>query len=91
MKVEVYDKNDKLICLLNEPERLLGSYPIDDGMRINVIANLRQNLKTKSKKLISKMLIFLFSLGCRQFCEARRSPARRKIPTIRGRICKKKW
>lgn len=36
MAVEVYDKNDKLICKLEEGQRLLGSYPIDDGMRIHV-------------------------------------------------------
>lgn len=36
MKIEVYDKNDKLICKLDDGQRLLGSYPIDDGMRIHV-------------------------------------------------------
>ncbi|KAL6431905.1 hypothetical protein ACFW04_007379 [Cataglyphis niger] len=30
MTVEVYDKNDKLVCKLEEGQRLLGSYPIDD-------------------------------------------------------------
>ncbi|XP_029671556.1 tubulin-folding cofactor B [Formica exsecta] len=39
MTIEVYDKNDKLICKLEEGQRLLGSYPIDDGMRIHVIDN----------------------------------------------------
>lgn len=39
MIIEVYDKNDKLICKLEEGQRLLGSYPIDDGMRIHVIDN----------------------------------------------------
>lgn len=39
MKVEAYDKNDKLICKLDEGQRLLGSYPIDDGMRIHVVDN----------------------------------------------------
>ncbi|CAK9822082.1 Tubulin-folding cofactor B [Anthophora retusa] len=43
MKVEVYDKNDKLICILDEGQRLLGSYPIDDGMRIHVIDNFFRN------------------------------------------------
>lgn len=41
MTVEVYDKNDKLICKFNEGSRLLGSYPIDDGMRIHVNFFLR--------------------------------------------------
>ncbi|XP_012231486.1 tubulin-folding cofactor B [Linepithema humile] len=39
MTVQVYDKNDKLICKLEEGQRLLGSYPVDDGMRIHVIDN----------------------------------------------------
>ncbi|KAL0117181.1 hypothetical protein PUN28_010192 [Cardiocondyla obscurior] len=39
MTVEVYNKNDKLVCKLEEEERLLGSYPIDDGMRIHVVDN----------------------------------------------------
>lgn len=39
MTVDVYDKNDKLICKLEEGSRLLGSYPIDDGMRIHVTGN----------------------------------------------------
>ena len=39
MTVEAYDKNDKLICKLDDGQRLLGSYPIDDGIRIHVIDN----------------------------------------------------
>lgn len=39
MRVEVHDKNDKLICKLEEGQRFLGSYPIDDNMRILVIDN----------------------------------------------------
>ncbi|XP_076296586.1 tubulin-binding cofactor B [Lasioglossum baleicum] len=37
MVVEVFDKNDRLVCTLNNGQQLLGSYPIDDGMRIHVI------------------------------------------------------
>ncbi|CAL1683991.1 unnamed protein product [Lasius platythorax] len=39
MIIEVYDKNDRFICKLEEGQRLLGSYPIDDGTRIHVIDN----------------------------------------------------
>ncbi|KAK0179928.1 hypothetical protein PV327_005625 [Microctonus hyperodae] len=39
MKLEVYDKHNKLVCCPNEATRLLGSYPIDDGMRIHVKDN----------------------------------------------------
>jgi len=42
MTIEVYDKNDKLICRLEEEQRLLGSYPIDDGMRIHVNIQILQ-------------------------------------------------
>lgn len=48
MKVEVHDKNDKFICKLDDGQRLLGSYPIDDGMRIHV-----------SKSTESRRIIFL--------------------------------
>lgn len=37
MKLEVYDKNNTLVCSPNEGSRLLGSYPIDDGMRLHVV------------------------------------------------------
>ena len=48
MTVEVYDKNDRLVCKLDEGQRLLGSYPIDDGMRVHVslqmICDIRKEL-----------------------------------------------
>ncbi|XP_017885672.1 tubulin-folding cofactor B [Ceratina calcarata] len=43
MRVEAYDKNDKLICTLDDNQRLLGSYPIDDGTRIHVIDSFYTN------------------------------------------------
>ncbi|XP_071571613.1 tubulin-folding cofactor B [Temnothorax nylanderi] len=57
MTVEVYDKNDKLVGRLEEGQRLLGSYPIDDGMRIHVIDNfscIAQNLDDVKKFEISE-------------------------------------
>lgn len=36
MKLEVYDRDNKLVCKLDNDNALLGSYPIDDGMRIHV-------------------------------------------------------
>lgn len=57
MKIEVYDKNDKLICKLDDGQRLLGSYPIDDGMRIHVIDNFsrtEENLNNVDKFEISE-------------------------------------
>lgn len=37
MVLEVYNKENKLVCKLDNDDDLLGSYPIDDGMRIHVI------------------------------------------------------
>ena len=37
MNLEVYNKEDKLICALDDDEALLGSYPVDNGFRIHVI------------------------------------------------------
>ena len=36
MQLEVYNKDDKIVCKLENNEALLGSYPVDDGMRIHV-------------------------------------------------------
>lgn len=39
MKLECYDKDNKLVCTLTDDKALVGSYPIDDGMRLHVIDN----------------------------------------------------
>ncbi|XP_013417540.1 tubulin-folding cofactor B [Lingula anatina] len=36
MKLEAYDKDDKLVCAMDNDAAMLGSYPVDDGMRIHV-------------------------------------------------------
>ena len=37
MKLQVYEKDsEKLVCALDNDSALLGSYPIDDGMRLHV-------------------------------------------------------
>ena len=38
MDISVYDKNDetKLVCELDDNDRLLGSYPVDSGMTLYV-------------------------------------------------------
>lgn len=36
MKLELYNKENKLVCSLDNDEALLGSYPVEDGMRIHV-------------------------------------------------------
>jgi len=47
MSISVFDKNDKLVCSLSNNEALLGSYPVDDGMRLHVEDNfvLRKQLE----------------------------------------------
>ena len=40
MKLEVYDKENKLVCKLDNDDALLGSHQVDDGMRIHV-SNLK--------------------------------------------------
>lgn len=37
MKMDVFDKDDRLVCSLDDDNRLLGSYPVDDGNRLNVV------------------------------------------------------
>ncbi|KAF7398561.1 tubulin-folding cofactor B [Vespula maculifrons] len=49
MMIEVYDKNDSLVCKLDDGQRFLGSYPIDDGMRIHVIDNFSRTEEDLSK------------------------------------------
>ena len=36
MTISVFDKEDKFICVLDNEDALLGSYPINDGMRLHV-------------------------------------------------------
>lgn len=37
MKLSAHDKDNKLVCDLDNEDALLGSYPIDSGMRIHVV------------------------------------------------------
>ena len=39
MLLDVYNKEDQLVCKLDNDDALLGSYPVDDGMRIHVSAS----------------------------------------------------
>lgn len=36
MTVKVYNKDNELVCTLDDDNALLGSYHVDDGMRFNV-------------------------------------------------------
>jgi len=36
MKINVFNKDNELVCILDNNDALLGSYPIDDGMRFHI-------------------------------------------------------
>lgn len=36
MTIKVFNKDDEQVCILDDDNALLGSYPIDDGMRFHV-------------------------------------------------------
>jgi hypothetical protein len=36
MNLEVYNEQNKLVCKLDEDCNLLGSYPLEDNMRLHV-------------------------------------------------------
>ena len=36
MQVDVYTKENQFVCTLLRSDALLGSYPLDDGMRLHV-------------------------------------------------------
>lgn len=37
MQIEAYTKDDKLVCKLEDNNALLGSFPLENGMRLHVI------------------------------------------------------
>lgn len=49
MKLEVYNKNDEIVCIPNEDDKTLGSYPIDDGMRVHVVSDSAQKTEDLSE------------------------------------------
>ncbi|XP_054271771.1 tubulin-folding cofactor B-like isoform X2 [Macrosteles quadrilineatus] len=50
MKIKVFNKDNELVCTLDNDDALLGSYPIDDGMRFHIedAFILRKELDTAS-------------------------------------------
>ena len=43
MVLEVYNKENQLVCGLDNDSAMLGSYPIDDGMRLHVSFNRKSS------------------------------------------------
>lgn len=37
MQIEAYDKDNKLVCALSDDSSLLGSYPLENGMRLHIV------------------------------------------------------
>ncbi|XP_011496659.1 PREDICTED: tubulin-folding cofactor B [Ceratosolen solmsi marchali] len=48
MNLEVYNKNDDIVCKPNDISNYLGSYPIDNGMRVHVTANDKEEIQDPS-------------------------------------------
>ncbi|KAF5295968.1 hypothetical protein FQA39_LY12740 [Lamprigera yunnana] len=46
MQIEVYDKENSLVCFLSDDTAMLGSYPLENGMRLHVVDkfNIRNEL-----------------------------------------------
>ena len=80
MNLELYDKENKLICKLDDDEKTLGFYGIDNGMRIHV-----------SIFLLSAMLFFIHFAQIYQLinlaykCDLLHFPG--KSPNITGCMC----
>ncbi|XP_023021628.1 tubulin-binding cofactor B [Leptinotarsa decemlineata] len=51
MQVEAYDENNKLICKLENNNALLGSYPLEDGVRLHVIDQFQMRFNTAQSEL----------------------------------------
>lgn len=37
MTIKLYDSKNRFICDIDNNDALLGSYPVEDGMRIHVV------------------------------------------------------
>lgn len=50
MQLEIFNKENKLICALSDNDALLGSYPVEDGVRLHVVDkfSLRNELEFES-------------------------------------------
>ena len=71
MDISVYDKNDetKLICELDDNDRLLGSYPVDSGMtlyikdRTKTVAKVENGRQLGEYEDVSKGKLTLYTMG----------------------------
>ena len=36
MTITVFDKDEKKVCTIDDDNAILGSFPVDDGMRLHV-------------------------------------------------------
>ena len=73
MDISVYDKNDetKLICELDDNDRLLGSYPVDSGMtlyikdRTKTVAKVENGRQLGEYEDVSKGRLTFYTLRIR--------------------------
>ena len=76
MDISVYDKNDetKLICELDDNDRLLGSYPVDSGMtlyikdRTKTVAKVENGRQLGEYEDVSKGKLTLYTMRIRNPC-----------------------
>lgn len=54
MIIEVYGKDDKFICRLDDNDALVGSYPVDDGARLHVIDKSGQSSEFEDTSKVEK-------------------------------------
>ena len=52
MRLEAYSRENELVCALDDDDAMLGSYQIDDGMRIHV--------RTGNSVLLVRLLTYWF-------------------------------
>jgi len=54
MQLEVYTQENALVCLMSNDSALLGSYPVDNGMRIHVIDKRGKSLELEDVSTVQK-------------------------------------
>ena len=57
MKITAFDKDDKFICDLSDANALLGSFPLDDGVRLHVEDNSKSKGEFENTANVDKFEI----------------------------------
>jgi len=54
MHLEVFNREDKLVCTMTNDSAQLGSYPVDNGMRLHVIDKRGKSLELEDLSTVQK-------------------------------------